>query len=130
MPHVKPFPHPDLSMWQSAVDQVVAKSKNVSSTLDFGSRPAAVQRPDTSDSMVAAAVTVGSNLEKGVSVAQEAAGNQGPKATEGVGDWAKYCSSIWWEIAKAKAGADEAAAAAMARAHERIAATQERACFE
>jgi predicted phosphodiesterase len=111
MPHVKPFPHPDLSMWQSAVDQVVAKSKNVSSTLDFGSRPAAVQRPDTSDSMVAAAVTVGSNLEKGVSVAQEAAGNQGPKATEGVGDWAKYCSSIWWEIAKAKARGDAQAEA-------------------
>ncbi len=111
MSSVKPFPHPELSMWQSAVDQIVAKHKSGAQTLDFGSHPAVSQRPNTSDNMVATTAAIGSNLEKGVSLAHQAPANQGPQATEGLGDWTKYCSSIWWEIAKAQVRGDAQAEA-------------------
>ena len=100
---IKPFPDPDLSLWQSAVDEVVARHASGAQTQDLDGAPASVQRPDTSDGMVEAAVTVGHYLQNDVTLAKQASGNAGPKATEGVGDWAKYCSSIWWEIAKAMA---------------------------
>ena len=100
---IKPFPHPDLSLWQSAVDQVVARHASGAQTQDVDAGPVAIQRPDTSDGMVQATVTMGQYLDHGVSLADQAASAGGPKATEGVGDWAKYCSSIWWQIAKAKA---------------------------
>ena len=106
---IKPFPDPDLSLWQSAVDEVVARHASGAQTEDLDGAPAAAQRPDTSDGMVEAAVTVGHYLQNDVTLAQQASGNAGPKATEGVGDWAKYCSSIWWEIAKAMAAGDKQA---------------------
>ena len=106
---IKPFPDPDLSLWQSAVDEVVARHASGAQTEDLDGAPASVQRPDTSDGMVEAAVTVGHYLQNDVTLAKQASGNAGPKATEGVGDWAKYCSSIWWQIAKAKATGDTVA---------------------
>jgi hypothetical protein len=106
---IRQFHHPDLSLWQSAVDQVVAESTSSVQTLDVGARPIAVQRPDTTDGMVGATVTAGQYLEQGLSLAKQSAAAGGPQATEGVGDWAKYCSSIWWEIAKAEAAGDTVA---------------------
>ncbi|HLK63344.1 MAG TPA: metallophosphoesterase [Bryobacteraceae bacterium] len=107
MSRITQIHHPDFSLWQSAIDQVVAKHKSAQ-TQDFGIHKAAAQRPDTSDSMVGAAATAAINLEQGVSLAQEAASAGGPKATEGVGEGAKYCASIWWEIAKARVAGDAA----------------------
>ena len=106
---IKPFPHPDLSLWQSAVDEVVARHASSAQTQDVDAGPAPVQRPDTSDGMVQGTVTMGQYLHNGVTLANQAAVNGGPKATESVGDWAKYCSSIWWQIAKAKAAGDAVA---------------------
>jgi 3',5'-cyclic AMP phosphodiesterase CpdA len=100
---IKPFPHPDLSLWQAAIDEVVAKHSAGAQTQDVDGPRGVVQRPDTSDGMVQATVTVGQYLHHGVSLADQAAIAGGLKATEGVGDIAKYCSSIYWEIAKAKA---------------------------
>jgi predicted phosphodiesterase len=102
--------HPEFSLWQSAIDQVVAKHKS-GQTQDFGIRKAVVQRPDTSDSMVAAASDAGTHLMAGDHLADQAAA-QGPKATEGLVDTGKYCASIWWEIAKARVAGDAAREAA------------------
>jgi predicted phosphodiesterase len=105
---MKQLHHPDFSLWQSAIDQTIAKHKG-GQTQDFGG-PAPVQRPDTSDPMVAATATVADHLEAGESLAdQVAAAGSLNKATEGVGDVAKYCSSIWWEIAKARISGDSQA---------------------
>jgi predicted phosphodiesterase len=128
---IKPFPDPELSLWQSAVDKVVATHAKDAQppvqtqqpgqpqqpqvqTMETGAALAAapVPRPDQNDGMVAATATMGHYLENNVSLAQQAAASTttGPQAqTEGVGDWAKYCSSIWWEIAKAKARGDQQA---------------------
>jgi predicted phosphodiesterase len=108
MPRLTQIHHPDFSLWQSAIDEVVAKHKSVQ-TQDFGIHKPAIQRPDTSDSMVGAAATAAVSLEQGVSLSHEAASVGGPKATEGVGDAAKYCASIWWEIAKARVAGDSLA---------------------
>ena len=102
---IKPVQHPDLSLWQSVIDEQVATHTSGAQTQDVDARPPAIQRPDTSDSMVQATATMGQDEQQGVTLATQAVAGS-PKATEGVGDWAKYCSSIWWQIAKAKAAGD------------------------
>jgi predicted phosphodiesterase len=83
--------HPDFSLWQAAVEQTVAKAG------------AAVEevRGDVVHTMVQATNAVASSLKNGVSPAHEAQAG-------GVNDSnpAKYCSSIWWEIAKAQVAGD------------------------
>ncbi len=100
MARMKQIHHPEFSLWQSAIDQTVAQHRG-GQTLDIGGSGAA-QRPDPGDPMVAAAGAVAEGLESGQTTETMTAGGQ-PKATEGVGGVAKYCSSIWWEIAKARA---------------------------
>ena len=107
MSRVVQIRHPEFSLWQSAIDQVVAKHKS-GQTQDFGVHKPAVQRPDTSDSMVAGASIAAQQLELGVSLAHEAAA-MSPRQTEGVVDAGKYCASIWWEIAKARITGDKQA---------------------
>jgi predicted phosphodiesterase len=99
--------NPEFSLWQSAIDQVVAKHKS-GQTQDFGIHKHAVQRPDTTDPMVAGASIAAENLEKGISLADQAA-VLGPKAAEGIVDTARYCASIYWEIAKARVRGDKQA---------------------
>jgi len=95
--------HPEFSLWQSAVDQVVARH-----TRTVG------DRPDTGHSMVAATAAAGVALANGTSLAHQVAGTSGTKGV--VGDAAKYCASIWWEIAKARlAGNHQAEQAWQAR---------------
>src|SRR5882672_7222020 len=98
---LKPFPHPELSMWQSAIDKVVAthaiaaaqpQRQTLAQTRDVGAVPAPITRPDDGDGMVAATATMGQYLEHDVSLAQQAAQQSimraGPQAqTGGVGDW-------------------------------------------
>jgi predicted phosphodiesterase len=89
--------HPDFSLWQSAVEQTAAQQ---ASGLGMDVR-------EVFDHMVDATHVVAANLSKGVSPAHEAeAGN----ANDSEG-WGKYCSSIWWEIAKAQVAGDRQAEA-------------------
>ena len=110
MSRVMQVHHPEFSLWQSAIDQVVA-SKKSGQTQDFGIHKHAVQRPDTGDSMVAAAADAATHLAEGDHLADQVA-TLGPKATEGVADVGKYCASVWWEIAKARVAGDKAREAA------------------
>jgi predicted phosphodiesterase len=80
--------HPDFSLWQSAVEQTVANIKGSVDEL----------RGDCVHAMIEATNAVASNLKIGVSPAHEA---QAGGANDS-GGWAQYCSSIWWEIAKAQ----------------------------
>jgi predicted phosphodiesterase len=87
--------HPDFSLWQSAVEQTVANIEGSADQL----------RGDSVHAMIAATNTVASDLKIGVSpahVAQAGGANDSR-------DWAKYCSSIWWEIAKAQAEGNQQA---------------------
>ena len=89
--------HPDFSLWQSAIDQVVAQHANAENQ-------APIQRPDPAHSMVAGAATAADNLTQGVSLAHEAASSAQPaaKAALSAPDAAKYCASIAFQIAKAR----------------------------
>jgi Calcineurin-like phosphoesterase len=110
MSAIKPVRDPDLSLWQSAVDEVVAKSTASSHAQSIGETPV-IQRPDTSNQMVQAAA---------IDAEAEAAGTPlsppvvtGPTATEGVGSLIQYCSNIARQIAMAKINGDAAQAAAL-----------------
>jgi predicted phosphodiesterase len=82
--------HPDFSLWQSAVEQTVAKITDAATNLR-----------DAGHVMIDATHEVASSLKAGLSPAHEVAGN-----VDDCEDPAKYCSSIWWEIAKARAAGD------------------------
>jgi len=88
--------HPDFSLWQSAVEQTVAKADDLAVDLRSGAHD-----------MIAATHTVATNMQNGNSPAHEA---QAGNANDSEG-WAKYCSSIWWEIAKAQVEGDRQAEA-------------------
>jgi predicted phosphodiesterase len=95
MPILTQLHHPDFSLWQSAVEQTVAKADALAGQV----------RGDVTHAMIQATSTVASNLNIGVSPAHEA---QAGNANDSQG-WAKYCSSIWWEIAKAQVAGDRQA---------------------
>jgi Calcineurin-like phosphoesterase len=110
MSAIKPIRDPDLSLWQSAVDEVVAKSTASSQAQSIGEAKV-VQRPDTSNQMVQAAT---------IDAEAEAEGNPlsppnvtGPAAAEGVGSLIQYCSNIARQIAIAKLKGDTAQATAL-----------------
>src|SRR6478672_8361921 len=96
MAKIEQFRDPDLSLWQSAVDEVVAKKTGSTRSQDIGGS-GAVMRPDTGNSMVrGAAVDLtaedsGAPLQPPVTV--------GPSATEGFGDMAKFCSTVARKLA-------------------------------
>jgi predicted phosphodiesterase len=94
MAMLKQLHHPDFSLWQSAVEQTVAKADGLGTEIRDGAHD-----------MIQATNTVAANLEKGCSPAQEA---QAGSADLLQGE-AKYCSSIWWEIAKAQVAGDKQA---------------------
>ena len=97
-------------LWQSAVDEVVAKSTSSSQAQSIGEAKV-VQRPDTSNQMV---------QDAAIDAEAEAAGTPlsppnvtGPAAAEDVGSLIQYCSTIARQIAMAKLNCDEAQAAAL-----------------
>lgn len=95
MPIFTQLHHPDFSLWQSAVEQTVA---NVGSAAEE-------VRNDAAHTMIQATSVVASNLKNGISPAHQA---QAGQANDSQG-WAQYCSSIWWEIAKAQVAGDRQA---------------------
>jgi len=88
--------HPDFSLWQSAVEQTAAKVNGLGANIR-----------DAAHEMVDATHAAAADLSKGVSPAQEA---KAGKVNDSE-DPAKYCSSIWWEIAKAQVAGDRQAEA-------------------
>ncbi len=92
--------HPDFSLWQSAVEQTVAKAGAAVGDL----------RGDAAHAMVQATSTVATilNDKNLVPPAQQArAGNVNVAGANAGGDWVNYCSNIWWEIAKAQVDGDK-----------------------
>ena len=87
--------HPDFSLWQSAVEQTAAKAEGLAA--------AAVR--NAGHPMIGATDTLAENLKNGISPAQVAQ----TATPKDAGSWAKYCSSIWWEIAKAQVAGDKEA---------------------
>jgi predicted phosphodiesterase len=85
--------HPDFSLWQASVEQTLINAGHAADEI----------RGDCVHAMVAATNAVASKLQEGVSPAHEAKDGNANDS----GGWAKYCSSIWWEIAKAQLAGDK-----------------------
>jgi hypothetical protein len=90
------FRDPDLSLWQSAVDEVVARKTGAIRAQDV-SGGTAVTRPDTSNSMVRGAA-IDLTAEDAKQPLQPPA-EISPAATEGALDVAKYCSNVARKLA-------------------------------
>ena len=90
------FRDPDLSLFQSAVDEVVASKTAGTQSQDIGG-PATITRPDPGQSMVGMAT-----MEAKVVDAANKSGAPAPgvppapvgTATEGLGDQVRYCASL------------------------------------
>jgi predicted phosphodiesterase len=99
--------HPEFSLWQSAIDQTLAQNKG-GQTEDVGGG-GAVQRPDPDDPMVAASAMIAVDIENKRTPSADVPADEAAARTEDVGGAVKYCSTIWWEIAKARVRGDTAA---------------------
>jgi Calcineurin-like phosphoesterase len=95
MSRLKQFRDPDLSLWQSAVDEVVARRTGATRSQDFVGEATALARPDTSQAMIRGALDDLTAEDSGAPL-------QAP--AEAALDTAKYCSStarkLAWAIIK------------------------------
>src|SRR6185312_6290025 len=82
---------PELALWQSAVDEVVAKKSSGASTEDISSGRKVVARPDTTQDLVAAAALDVEAAEQGTDTAMPPPTKS---AAEDVGTVARYCSTL------------------------------------
>ncbi|MBS1815043.1 MAG: metallophosphoesterase [Acidobacteria bacterium] len=105
MAHLQTVRDPDLSLWQSAVDEVVASNSTRSQSTG---EAAVIQRPDHPNFMEQSAAA---------DVCAEVAGSPievpppgGPVITEGVGAFVNYCSKMARDYAGALIRGDHAAA--------------------
>lgn len=89
----------ELSLWQSAVDEVVSKGSAGGQALDANSR-AAIRRPDQADNLVAAASDLAKSLDQGESLPETP--QAVAAATLGVGDTVKFCSVTALKLARAR----------------------------
>jgi predicted phosphodiesterase len=96
MSKLKQFRDPDLSLWQSAVDEVVAQKTGGTRSQDVGGGTT-VARPDTSQSMVRAAA-VDLTADESNQPLQPPA-EITPAVAEGALDVAKYCSNVARKLA-------------------------------
>ncbi len=109
MSTIKPVRDADLSLWQSAVDEVVAKRSSASRAQSVG-EAAAVQRPDTSNQMVqGAAIDVEAETANKPLVLPAALGRVG---AESIGSFAQFCSNAARQLAMAKISGNAAQIAA------------------
>ncbi|MCL4554157.1 MAG: metallophosphoesterase [Actinobacteria bacterium] len=92
---LKQFRDPQLSLWQSAVDEVVAVEQAGGA---MGLEGGAPQRPDTSDPMLDEATSFCAAAERGQLVPTGIP--KGPMATEGLVDQARYCSGLALKLGK------------------------------
>lgn len=98
MAHLEQFRDPDLSLWQSAVDEVVAKRTGAARAESVGG-PVVIQRPDTGDSMVLGAAVDLKAEESGKPLQVSPA--TAATATESVGGVAQFCSKAARDLAVA-----------------------------
>jgi Calcineurin-like phosphoesterase len=109
MSHIKPFRDPDMSLWQSAVDEVVAMHTAKAQVQSVGETPV-IERPASDNNMVQGAIIDGEAEQQNQTLQPPSAG--GTTATEGVGGFAQYCSSMARQLALAKIKGDAAEVAA------------------
>jgi hypothetical protein len=108
MSQFKQVHDPDLSLWQSAVDEVVAKRTAGAQTQSTGETPV-IHRPDSGNQMVQGAlIDVEAEERKQPLIIPNIAHGA---ATEGVGGFAQYCSNLARQLAWAKINGDQAQAA-------------------
>jgi 3',5'-cyclic AMP phosphodiesterase CpdA len=99
MARMKQVRSKELSLWQSAADEVVAKESAGSQALSANSR-AAIRRPDQNDNLVAAANDLAESLDQGESLPETP--QAVAAATLDVGDVAKFCSVTALKLARAR----------------------------
>jgi Calcineurin-like phosphoesterase len=99
MARFKQFHDPELSIWQSAVEEVAAKAPRGAQVEDVGAAQAVSGRPDEPDPMSSEAIAYCNQVDSGATVAQ-ATGAQ--PATEGLAQTAGFCSLTALKLAKAK----------------------------
>ena len=100
---------PDLSLWQSAVDEVVASHTGNTQVLSEGEAPV-IRRPDAADPMVQGAFIDVHAESKGKPITLPA--TLGAGATESVEGFAQVCSNAARQLAMAKINGDAAQIAA------------------
>jgi hypothetical protein len=102
---------PDLSLWQSAVDEVVSRTSSAAAARSADS-PIAIARPDQSDPMIAGANLVANTVDtSGVAPTV-------PKTAEvakSVGDTVAFCATTAFKLAKAKLLGNTAEAARLSK---------------
>jgi predicted phosphodiesterase len=99
MGHIRQFRDPKISLWQSAVDEVVASKSATAQAQSFGIAKVTPQRPTTDDPMIHAAAVFAAASESGRPIAGAPAG--GPPVAEGISDVARHCSNVALKLAEA-----------------------------
>lgn len=110
MSHFKTFRDPALSLWQSAVDQVIAEKTESTQSLAVGEK-LVIERPDASESMVAGVLSDLQAEANGQPLTPPPPSTEA-KATEGLGTFVQYYSNLARKIAIAKLEGDTATATA------------------
>lgn len=105
MSRLKQTRDPDLSLWQSAVDEVVAKTNTAANAHDGGGTTTSA-RPDTSHPMVQAAAADVAAEESKESLQSPTA--LAPAKAEAALDVVKYCSNVARKLAVAIVEGDKA----------------------
>jgi len=99
MARFKQFHDPELSIWQSAVDEVEAKAGATTQVEDVGAPQAVSGRPDDLDAMSSEAISYCTQVDTGTPISAATAFHP---ATEGLAQTAGFCSLTALKLAKAK----------------------------
>ena len=99
MGRMRQFRDPGLSLWQSAVDEVIAKRKGGAQSEAAGAPRVISQRPDSGDMMMREAMAYCNAADSGQPLPEATA--VGPAATEGLVHTAGFCSLVALKLAKA-----------------------------
>jgi hypothetical protein len=105
---------PELSLLQSAIDEAAIKHKASGGAQSVGDIISSGERPGIEDPMVFQAASLGTDVAHMRATSQtclQPGPAPGAAAVEGIGEGAKYCISLAFNYAKAKAMGNEAAAA-------------------
>ena len=104
---------PELSLLQSAIDEVAIQHKAGGGAQSVGKAIASTDRPGIEDPMVRQATSLATDVAHMRSVGADQlqpGAIPGTVATEGIAEGAKYCASLAFNYAKAKATGNKAAA--------------------
>jgi 3',5'-cyclic AMP phosphodiesterase CpdA len=97
MGRMRQFRDPELSLWQSAVDEMIAKRRAGVQAQAVGTPRVVGERPDTGDLIMREAVAYCDSADSGKPLAEAGA----PAATEGLVHTAGFCSLTALKLAKA-----------------------------